>query len=285
MMQVIRTIKDLRSWRNEIGNSIVSLVPTMGYLHEGHLQLIEEANDQSDYTVLSLFVNPLQFGPNEDFDKYPRDEARDFELAEKAGVDVVFCPTSDELYGEEPSVQLIVTKRVNVLCGKSRPGHFDGVVTVVSKLFHLVQPHVACFGLKDAQQVAVIEGLVAALDFPVRIHRVATVREADGLAKSSRNVRLSAVERDMAPIVYEALCIGKTVLTTGGSANAAVETVRNKLADSAQGVFTIDYVEAYDFPSLTPDIQLNGEVLLAVACQFENARLIDNVLVQLPEKR
>jgi pantoate--beta-alanine ligase len=175
----------------------------MGFLHEGHLTLIKKAKEQNDTVILSIFVNPTQFGPNEDFEKYPRDEQRDLTLAAKEGVDVVFLPSVDEMYPTFPTTKLTAIDRTNVLCGKSRPGHFDGVVTVLSKLFHITMPDRAYFGLKDAQQVAVTKGLIEDYFFSIEIIGVETVREEDGLAKSSRNVYLTEKEREQAPHLYE----------------------------------------------------------------------------------
>ena len=187
----------------------IGFVPTMGFLHEGHEQLLTVARKENDIVVLSIFVNPLQFGENEDLDKYPRDYERDEAVARKNDVDYIFYPSVQEMYPESPSVTIKVNQRTDVMCGKSRPGHFDGVATVVTKLFHIVQPDQAYFGLKDAQQVAVIEGLVKDLNFPITIKRVSIIREEDGLAKSSRNVYLSAEEREEAKQLFASLVLIK----------------------------------------------------------------------------
>ena len=189
-MQVVNTVQDLKKWvqsTTQSGRSI-GLVPTMGFLHEGHMALVEAAKAENDVVAMSIFVNPAQFGPNEDFDRYPRDFERDSMLAEKAGVNIIFAPSVKEMYPHDSQITMSAGMLANVLCGKSRPGHFDGVLKVVTKLFHLVQPNAAYFGQKDAQQLAIIESLVRDFNFPLKIRRVETVREQDGLAKSSRNV-------------------------------------------------------------------------------------------------
>src|SRR5690625_2644933 len=167
----------------------------MGYLHDAHLSLVKEARKENDSVIMTIFVNPLQFGPNEDFDRYPRNEEQDCQLAKESGVDIIFMPTVDEIYPEEMAIQMTVTKGTDVLCGRTRPGHFDGVVTVLTKLFHLIQPDQVYFGMKDAQQVAVVHGLITDLNFPITLVGLPTIREENGLAKSSRNVHLSEIGR------------------------------------------------------------------------------------------
>ena len=196
-MEVVYTKKALRDKINgyKRDGKTIGFVPTMGFLHEGHLSLFRKAKETSDIVVASIFVNPTQFGPNEDFDSYPRDFERDKQLAEDTGVDILFHPEVSEMYSDEDMVQLTVTKRTNILCGKSRPGHFDGVVTILTKLFNIVTPDYAFFGKKDAQQVAVVNGLINTFQFPITIVHCEIVRESDGLAKSSRNVKLSESEK------------------------------------------------------------------------------------------
>jgi pantoate--beta-alanine ligase len=261
----------------------IGFVPTMGFLHEGHLTLAGEARKQNEVVVMSIFVNPLQFGPDEDFDRYPRDIDRDRELAEHAGVDILFIPDAKEMYTGELSVTMTVHKRIDVLCGKKREGHFDGVVTILAKLFHLVQPTRAYFGLKDAQQIAVVEGMVEDYFFPVEIVRVPTVREEDGLAKSSRNVYLTEREREEAPILYKSLKEAGQMIKSGKmSMDAVVLKVRDTIQNETSG--KVEYAEAYSFPQLVPDNESTGEVIIAVAVQFEKARLIDNIIISLNEK-
>jgi len=198
-MRVIETISDLKAiirTQKNLGR-VIGLVPTMGYLHEGHLSLVNMSRQNNDYTVMSIFVNPTQFGPNEDFDRYPRDLERDLKLAEAAGVDVVFAPSVKEMYPDGYKTYVNVEGITEVLCGKSRPGHFRGVTTIVTKLFNIVEPHRAYFGQKDAQQVAVIKKMVKDLNMNVEIITCPIVREEDGLAMSSRNVYLSPEERKL----------------------------------------------------------------------------------------
>src|SRR5690625_2644043 len=204
-MKIIRTINEMKTQLNKVKDKSVGFVPTMGYLHEGHLSLVKEAREENDIVVMSIFVNPLQFGPNEDFERYPRDEERDARVAEEAGVDLLFIPDVEEMYPETMGIKMTIDKGTNVLCGRSRPGHFDGVITVLTKLFHLVQPTNAYFGLKDAQQFAVVNTLINELNFPITLVGLPTVREANGLAKSSRNVYLSSKEREEATSLYKSL--------------------------------------------------------------------------------
>ncbi|MCL6588307.1 MAG: pantoate--beta-alanine ligase, partial [Anoxybacillus sp.] len=216
-MKMITTIAEMQQTMQtyRMQGKTIGFVPTMGYLHEGHVALMEAARKENDIVVLSIFVNPLQFGPNEDFDRYPRDIARDEKIAKEAGVDVLFYPSVAEMYPHPLRVKVVVTERVDVLCGKSRPGHFDGVATVLTKLFHIVMPTRAYFGMKDAQQVAVVDGLIRDFHFPIELVPVPTVREADGLAKSSRNVYLSEKERKEAPALSAALQKAKAAIENG----------------------------------------------------------------------
>ncbi|MBH9967735.1 pantoate--beta-alanine ligase [Bacillus sp. V3] len=278
-MNILR--QEIQKHKDSVGS--IGFVPTMGFLHEGHLTLADEARKQNEVVVMSIFVNPLQFGPDEDFDRYPRDIDRDRELAENAGVDILFIPDAKEMYPDELSVTMTVHKRIDVLCGKKREGHFDGVVTILAKLFHLVQPSRAYFGLKDAQQIAVVEGMVEDYFFPVEIVRVPTVREEDGLAKSSRNVYLSESERKEAPVLYKSLKEAAQMIESGKmSVDAVVLKVRDILQNETSG--KVEYVEAYSFPQLSPVDDLTGEVIIAVAVQFEKARLIDNIIILLNEE-
>jgi pantoate--beta-alanine ligase len=257
----------------------IGLVPTMGYLHDGHLSLLLAARAECDVVVMSLFVNPAQFGPEEDLDRYPRDEQRDAELASEAGVDLIYAPTVDDVYPEGFSTAVEVAGLTEVLCGdpaRRGPEHFRGVTTVVAKLFNTVQPDVAYFGQKDAQQVAAIRRMVDDLDIPVRIEALPIMREADGLAMSSRNAYLAAGERERATALSRALHVTERVAHETSLA-AAVEAGRRELEVS--GVEP-EYFEARDPESLQPVAELNGRpVLIAVAAQVGGARLIDNVLI------
>jgi pantoate--beta-alanine ligase len=281
-MNIITSAKEMQSLVSELranGKSI-GFVPTMGYLHEGHQRLLNEARFHHDIVVLSIFVNPLQFGPNEDFDRYPRDIERDEKIAKEAGVDYIFYPTVQEMYPNDMSVKVMVTDRTDVLCGKSRPGHFDGVATVLTKLFHIVMPHKAYFGLKDAQQVAVVEGLVRDFNFPLEIVPVETVREEDGLAKSSRNVYLSEKERFEAKELYQSLLKGKELIENGErNPTKVMEAVRKHIQEHTSG--EIDYVEIYSYPELKKLEELKGKIILAIAVKFTKARLIDNVIINV----
>lgn len=281
-MKVFTKIKDIQEFLSEQkrNGKTIGFVPTMGYLHEGHLSLVKKATAENDLTVMSIFVNPIQFGPNEDFERYPRDFDRDRKLAEDNGVDVLFHPSVEEMYPEESIVQMNVKKRKDVLCGRTRKGHFDGVVTVLTKLFHITMPDRAYFGLKDAQQFAIVQGFVADLNFPIDIIGVETVREEDGLAKSSRNTYLSAQERKEAPEIYQALLKGKKAVENGVDDPAEiVRLVSDHIRQNTGG--EIDYVEVLSFPELDPLKRIKGKVIIATAVQFASARLIDNVILDL----
>jgi pantoate--beta-alanine ligase len=255
----------------------VGLVPTMGYLHEGHLSLLRAARAECDLVVMSLFVNPAQFGPGEDLDGYPRDEQRDTRLAAEAGVDLVYAPPVEEVYPEGFSTAVEVGGLTEVLCGdpaRRGPEHFRGVTTVVAKLFNVVQPDVAYFGQKDAQQVAAIRRMIRDLDFPVRIEALPTVREADGLAMSSRNAYLDAGGREQATALSRALRAAAKEAPADSLA-AALAAGRREL--DAAGIEP-EYFEARDAESLQPVAELNGRpVLIAVAARVGRARLIDNI--------
>ncbi|RPK12857.1 Pantoate--beta-alanine ligase [Priestia endophytica] len=281
-MKVIKTVEEMKKFVREERKSCrtIGFVPTMGFLHEGHLRLIKKAKEQNDTVILSIFVNPTQFGPNEDFEKYPRDEQRDLTLAAKEGVDVVFLPSVDEMYPTFPTTKLTAIDRTNVLCGKSRPGHFDGVVTVLSKLFHITMPDRAYFGLKDAQQVAVTKGLVEDYFFPIEIIGVETVREEDGLAKSSRNVYLTEKEREQAPHLYESLRKASTLIKQGERDKQKIrESILTHINEHTDG--EVDYVELYRYPSLEEITVLEEEIIIAIAVRFSQARLIDNVILDI----
>jgi pantoate--beta-alanine ligase len=261
--------------------SSVGLVPTMGFLHEGHLSLLRAARAECDLVVMSLFVNPTQFGPGEDLDRYPRDEERDLRLAAEAGVDIVYAPPVEAVYPEDFATGVEVGGGLtDVLDGdptRRGPGHFRGVTTVVAKLFNTVGPDVAYFGQKDAQQVAVIRRMVRDLDIPVRIEVLPTVREPDGLAMSSRNAYLDPRERERAAALSRALRVAEETARRSGLA-AGLEAARAELR--AAGVEP-EYLEARDAENLHPVAESNGRpVLVAVAAQVGGARLIDNVLIQ-----
>ncbi|AHD05226.1 pantoate--beta-alanine ligase [Paenibacillus larvae] len=280
-----QAIWELKTGHNRFHLAPVGFVPTMGYLHEGHLSLVEEAKKQCFIVIMSIFVNPLQFGQNEDLDQYPRDIERDKQLASEAGVDLLFLPTVEEMYPRSQRTTVHISELTNVLCGASRPDHFDGVTTVVSKLFHIVQPDKAFFGLKDAQQVAVIEQMVEDLNMNVEIVPCPIVREKDGLAKSSRNVYLSPEERKQALVLSAALNDTLTWLSEQKEFNT--QEVRQRLVDqiSSQPLADIDYVEVLSYPSLKPlperltlSNNVDERIIFALAVRFGGTRLIDNAI-------
>ncbi len=280
-MKVITTIKELQQviQRTKKQQNTIGFVPTMGFLHEGHCALLKQARNENDIVVLSIFVNPLQFGPTEDLDRYPRDFDQDQKVAEKIGVDYLFHPSVSEMYPYEPSVTLTVNKRTDVLCGASRPGHFDGVATVLTKLFHIVQPDKVYFGKKDAQQVAVVHGLVTDFNFPLEIITVDTVREEDGLAKSSRNVYLTAQERVQAPILYQSLQKAVEMIHDGETdPNRLISSIEDMIRTETSG--EIDYVSILSYPQLEKVDQITeNDIIIAIAVKFSKARLIDNIIL------
>ncbi|NGQ94535.1 pantoate--beta-alanine ligase [Brevibacillus sp. SYP-B805] len=279
----VSTIQELRSLIREArqAGKRIGFVPTMGYLHEGHASLVKQARLTCDLVVMSIFVNPLQFGPNEDFSRYPRDIVRDREIARSAGVDLLFTPSVEEMYPTEVLTKVSVAKVSEPLCGKSRPGHFDGVATVVMKLFQIVQPDDAFFGQKDAQQVAVIQQMVRDLSVPVNIVVCPIVREADGLAMSSRNVYLREEEREQATILYRTLQHVQERLKSC----PAVETLKDEMVRmiQSQPLAEIDYAEILHYPELTPVTELKpgDRIIAALAVRFGKTRLIDNLIAEI----
>lgn len=278
-MQLVRTIDELQTAirRGKQAGKTVGFVPTMGFLHEGHLELAAEARKDHDVVVMSIFVNPAQFGPNEDFDAYPRDEKRDTELAKNAGVDYLFVPGVKEMYPRESSIQILPGGQADQLCGASRPGHFDGVLKVILKLFNIVDPDESYFGMKDAQQLAIIETFVQDFNLRTAIKRVATVREEDGLAKSSRNVRLTAEERQQAPVIYRALSAARKSYYEGADLQEIVRQIEKTIEQETSG--KVDYVKALSYPALDEAVNEADEIILAAAVQFSAARLIDNIIM------
>ena len=274
-MKTLRRVAELR--RELTGREGIGLVPTMGYLHDGHLSLIRRAREECTTVVVSLFVNPKQFGEGEDLDAYPRDEARDAALAEECGADILFAPDAGEVYPAGFATTVEVEGVTDVLCGAARAGHFAGVTTVVTKLFNMVGPDVAYFGQKDAQQAVVIKKLVRDLDIPVRIEVCPTVREPDGLALSSRNAYLSADERERALALNRALRAAEGVVAAGEtSAEEVLAAARKQLQ---QAGVEPEYLELRSAKDLAPVERVNGSTLLAVAAQVGRARLIDNTIL------
>lgn len=282
-MRIVHTIQEIREYvraQRAQGNT-VGFVPTMGYLHEGHLSLVRAAKESCDVAVMSIFVNPLQFGPNEDFERYPRDLDRDAKLAESAGIDVIFAPSVEEMYplGNGKVLTHVDVEQVTTrLCGASRPGHFRGVSTVVSKLFNIVLPDKAFFGLKDAQQVAVLQTMADDLNIPTEIVPCPIVREADGLAMSSRNVYLTDEERVQALVLSRSLELAKQLVAAGERDGTKLEqAVKNLIRE--QPLADIDYVEILNFRDLSPIAKIEAPALLALAVRFGKTRLIDNTVL------
>lgn len=282
-MKLVKTVAELREEiaAAKLAGKTIGLVPTMGALHEGHASLIKAANMENDFVVVSVFVNPTQFGPNEDLEAYPRTLDADCKLAESMGADIVFAPSAKEMYPSEDMTWVEVTGNVTkVLCGRSRPIHFRGVTTVVSKLFNLAQPDRAYFGQKDAQQVEVLKRMVKDLFFNLQLRIMPIVREADGLAKSSRNTYLSASEHEAALVLSRSLKKAQERFSAG-ERDAAVLTEAVRAEIAAEPMSDIDYVEIYRLPELQPvDGPLTGSNLLAVAVKFGTTRLIDNVILE-----
>lgn len=282
-MKIVHSIEVLQRMlnRNERSGRTVGFVPTMGFLHEGHLALVEQARTQNDLVVMSIFVNPAQFGPGEDFEAYPRDTERDSRLAAEAGVDILFMPTAEEMYPQDGGIRILPGPQATALCGASRPGHFDGVLKVILKLFNIVDPDRAYFGMKDAQQLAIIETFVRDYNLRTAIVRVPTVREPDGLAKSSRNVNLSEKERAEAPVIQQALKKGAALFQTGVPAERVEKEVARHITEHSSGC--IDYVSLLAYPELTSS-ETSREWILACAVKFEKTRLIDNSIFSVKDE-
>ena len=279
---IITTINELKKHLNTHRQSgkTIGLVPTMGFLHEGHLSLIRKAKSENDIVVVSDFVNPTQFAPNEDFESYPRDIARDEQLATEAGADVIFHPSVEEMYPHGSSTFVEVEGDITrVLCGKSRPSHFKGVTTVVAMLFNIVEAQKAYFGQKDAQQVAVLLKMVADLHMNIELVVCPIVREKDGLAMSSRNTYLSAEERSQAVILNKALSEGKIAFENGeNNVSELTKLISNKINEMP--LADIDYVSVYEYPSLKTIETIKSKALAAVAVRFGKTRLIDNIILE-----
>ncbi len=280
-MRVIKTVKEMEGVAKALRRSgkSVGFVPTMGYLHEGHLSLVKAARRENDTVVMSIFVNPIQFAPGEDLKKYPRDEKRDMELAEKEGVDILFIPSVKEIYPRKNLTFVEVKEITEYLCGGKRPGHFRGVTTVVAKLFNIVMPDRAYFGKKDFQQFKVIKKMVEDLNTDVEIVGCPIVRERDGLALSSRNIYLSEEERRSALSLYKSLILAKRTIESG---EKSVENIKNRIRDfifSFPHVKKIDYIEIVDQNSFEVVEYVKEGDLIALAVFIGNARLIDNWVV------
>jgi pantoate--beta-alanine ligase len=280
--KVIKTIREMQAESNRIlsAGKTIGFVPTMGYLHEGHLSLIRAARKRADVTVLSIYVNPTQFGPTEDLAKYPRDFERDEKLAAREGVDIIFYPTDEEMYPEGFVTTVHVNGLTEGLCGASRPGHFDGVTTVCTKLFNAVKPDFAVFGQKDAQQALVIRQMVRDLNLDLEIVIAPIVRESDGLAMSSRNVYLSPEERQDALSLSQSLKLAERLVREGESDSSQIIAKMRGLIESHSRI-RIDYIVIVDGDTLQPIERLSGRVLIALAVFAGKTRLIDNILLDL----
>ena len=278
-MKIVETVKEVREqvkeWKKQ--GLTVGFVPTMGYLHEGHKSLMDAARKDNDKVVVSIFVNPMQFGPTEDLATYPRDLDHDAAFCESAGVDLIFHPEPEEMYEKDFCSFVDMTGLTEGLCGKTRPIHFRGVCTVVNKFFNIVTPDRAYFGQKDGQQLAVIKRMVRDLNMDIEIIGCPIVREEDGLAKSSRNTYLSPEERKAALILSKTVALGKELAKTEKDANKVVEAMKKNI--ETEPLAKIDYVEAVDALSMAPVEKLEGTCMLAMAVYIGKTRLIDNTLI------
>lgn len=280
MTQEVTFIKDMVGITSKYitQGKTIGLVPTMGALHDGHLKMMKQSIEENDVTVVSIFVNPLQFGPNEDFDDYPRPFESDLEKLKQIGVDYVFHPTVEEMYPGELSMTITVGHLAQVLEGKKRPGHFDGVVTVVNKLFNIIQPTNAYFGKKDAQQLAIIEKMVEDFNHTVNIVPIEIVREEDGLAKSSRNIYLTEAERREAVHLSKSLQLAKQLYDQGErKSNILIEEITQYLENNVSG--EIVEVAIYSYPELEEQHTIKGQIFISLAVKFSQARLIDNIII------
>ncbi len=279
-MKIVHSTEELRAWRRTTGHRRLVLVPTMGALHDGHVHLVRVAREiaGSDGAVgVSIFVNPLQFGPKEDFSRYPRELEADAAKCRAAGCDLIFAPAVEEVYAPDRSIMILETALSKVLCGASRPGHFDGVCTVVAKLFNYFQPDDAVFGKKDYQQLAIIRRMVRDLNFPVALHGIDTVREPDGLAMSSRNRYLSHEERAQAPALHAALHLAREAWRQSEADAARLESIVRAHIAAHAPLGRVDYVSAVHADTLQRQDHLEEPGLIALAVFFGKARLIDNV--------
>ncbi len=283
-MKIFTKISEIRSevnLRRAEGKSI-GLIPTMGFLHEGHLSLVRESLRKTDCAIVSIFVNPAQFGPDEDFKQYPRDLERDVDILEKEGVEIVFLPDLEDMYPENYRTYVEVHDLQDKLCGRSRPGHFRGVCTVVLKLFQIVKPDIAFFGQKDAQQALILKKMVRDLNLRVDIDVLPIVREADGLALSSRNIYLSTEERNAALCLIKSLKKAEQMIDEGGRESGRIIKAMREVIN-LEPLARIDYVEIVDLDNLNPLDKIEGEALVALAVFIGKTRLIDNMIVNLKE--
>lgn len=281
-MEIVERISEVREIiaGQKVKGSRIALVPTMGYLHRGHLTLVRQAKQEGAFVVMSIFVNPLQFGPKEDFSRYPRDLEHDSQLAQEAGVDLLFHPSIDEMYPQKNRTMVEVGELGDALCGLSRPGHFRGVTTVVSKLFHIVQPDRAYFGQKDYQQYLIIRQMVQDLNFPIEVIPVPIVREEDGLALSSRNVFLTREQRQEAVVLSRSLEEAEKQIRQGERrVDRIEEQIRQKITEESTG--EIDYIDIRSADNLTKPEEVTEPIVIALAVKFGTTRLIDNRVVEV----
>jgi pantoate--beta-alanine ligase len=279
-MKVINNIKEMQSTAEDLRRKgkTIGFVPTMGFLHDGHLSLIEEAKKDSDVTIVSIYVNPTQFGPKEDFEKYPRDFEHDEQLCENAGVDIVFYPDNKQMYLDNHFTYVITEQLSNKLCGNSRPGHFRGVTTIVAKLFNIVKPHIAVFGQKDAQQCIIIQRMVEDLNYDINITIAPIKRESDGLAMSSRNKYLSPQHRKDAAIINSSLSKANEIINNGEKQSQVImQSIKNNLQTIQD--LRIDYVSIVNMLNLEPNETITNNTLIAVAVNLGSTRLIDNIII------
>lgn len=277
MVKIVSTIADIKAQIKEWQQAgfKIGLVPTMGYLHEGHKSLMEKARLDNDRIIVSIFVNPIQFGPNEDLTTYPRDIKRDQQICSQANVDLIFHPQANEMYGTTFATFVDMTGLTETLCGSKRPGHFRGVCTVVNKLFNIIEPHNAYFGQKDAQQLAIIKKMVNDLNINVQVIGCPIVRDADGLAKSSRNSYLNPVERKAALCLYKAIKYGQQCLEHGERNSKKIELAMQQII-CQEPLASIDYITIVDAETLQPVEEINKLIVCALAVYIGKTRLIDN---------
>lgn len=280
-MRTIRSLKEMIGFskNKRLKAKTIGLVPTMGALHQGHLSLIRRARKENDIVVVSIFVNPTQFGPREDFKRYPRDLKWDSSLCQKEGVDIIFYPDRKAMYPADYKTFVSVGGLSDVLCGSSRPGHFKGVATVVTKLFNIVNPDIAYFGQKDAQQAIIIQRMVHDLNMPFKIKVMRTIREKDGLAASSRNIYLNEKERKEATALYEALKKARDLISKGSQhAQGIIRKIKSIIKE--RGIARIDYISIVDLDNLEPIKKINKNCLIALAAWVGGTRLIDNIVIR-----
>ncbi|MFH2137061.1 MAG: pantoate--beta-alanine ligase [Candidatus Omnitrophota bacterium] len=285
-MKLIRSVLRMQNLSKKLRQKgkTIGFVPTMGYLHQGHLSLVRQSVKDADVTVMSIYVNPLQFGPKEDFKLYPRDIKSDMKLARSSGVDYVFIPSDQDMYAEKYLTTVEVNEISGRMCGASRPGHFKGVTTVVSKLFNIVLPDIAYFGQKDAQQAVIIGKMVKDLNMPVKVKVLPIIREPDGLAKSSRNIYLSPGQRKDAAVLFQALQIARKMIIEGERNPGKVILRMKRLISQTESV-TINYIVIAGADDLLPGKKISGRTLIALAVFIGKVRLIDNIVIKVKSQK